>query len=144
MHHRELDKCSASSEPSRLLATALSRWDNKGSAGGDGEAPAASMEQPTDALPLTNTELVQLQIRVIALENLLAVLLADASDRQLNLARELANCIAPRPGFTPHPLTIHAAARMLGLLERSSHLHTLQSAALGIADPSSGSQDPVN
>ena len=81
-----------------------------------------------DALPLKNVELVQLQIRVIALENLLAVLLADASDQQLNLAREIADCISPRPGFTQHRLTIHAAARMNNLIERSGRLRNIGSA----------------
>ena len=93
------------------------------------------MELQADALPLTNAELVQLQIRVIALENLLAVLLVDASDRQLDLAHEIAEYIAPRPGFTPHRLTIHAAARMTSLIERAGHLRNLQSAATNVADP---------
>lgn len=136
------DGASDSTERSRLLAKAISRWDNEGGAGDEGELPPASVEVLTDALPLTNAELVQLQIRVIALENLLAVLLADASDRQLNLAREIANCITPRPGFTPHSLTIHAAARMLGLVERSGHLRTLQSAAASVDDPLGGGHAP--
>lgn len=69
--------------------------------------------------PLGNAELVQLQVRVIALENLVIALLAHASDRQLDVARAMATHISPRPGFTPHRLTIHAAAQMLGLVERS-------------------------
>jgi hypothetical protein len=68
---------------------------------------------------LTNAELVQLRIRVIALENLVIALLAEASDRQLELAREMAAYISPRPGFTQHPLTIHAAAHMVDLVERA-------------------------
>ncbi len=56
--------------------------------------------------PLSNAELVQLQVRVIALENLMITLLADGSDRQLELAREMATYISPRAGFTHHPLTI--------------------------------------
>jgi hypothetical protein len=59
---------------------------------------------------MTNAELVALHARVIALENLLISLLATASDKQLNLAREMAGFISPRPGFTHHPLTVHAAA----------------------------------
>ena len=92
----------------------------------------ASLELQTDALPLTNAELVQLQIRVIALENLVAALLVDASGQQLNLAREIADCIAPHAGFTPHRLTIHAAARMGSLIERSGHLRKLRSAAANV------------
>ena len=100
-----------------------------------GVYPPASVELLGDALPLTNAVLVQLQIRVIALENLLAALLVDASDLQLNLAREIADCITPGPGFTAHRLTIHAAVRMTRLIERSGHLRNLQSAAANVGDP---------
>jgi hypothetical protein len=74
---------------------------------------------------LTNAELVQLRVRVIALKNLVITLLAGASDRQLDLAREMAVYISPRPGFTPHPLTIHAAARMIDLVERAGHFRVI-------------------
>jgi hypothetical protein len=73
----------------------------------------------TDSPPLTNTELVQLQIRVIALENLVIALLAEGSDRQLARARDMAAYISPRPGFTPHRLTTHAAAEMVSLVDRA-------------------------
>jgi hypothetical protein len=63
---------------------------------------------------------VALHIRVIALENLVIFLLAAASDQQLELAREMAPYISPRPGFTPHPLTTHAVVDMIDLLERAS------------------------
>jgi len=74
-----------------------------------------------DARPLTNAELVQLQKRVIALENLVIALLADASPAQMQLARDMADYIVPRPGSVPHLLTIHASAQMTHLLERSEH-----------------------
>lgn len=74
------------------------------------------------APPLKNAELVQLQVRVIALENLLIALLAGASDEQLALAREMAGYISPRPGFTYHGLTIHAAGQMIHLVERAGRL----------------------
>jgi hypothetical protein len=70
--------------------------------------------------------LVQLRVRVIALENLLISLLAEASDRQLGLAREMATYISPRPGFTQHPLTIHAAAQMIDLVERASRVRGMR------------------
>jgi hypothetical protein len=70
---------------------------------------------------LTNAELVQLRIRVIALENLVIALLAGAAERQLDLAREMATYISPRPGVTHHPLTIHAAAQMIDLVARAGH-----------------------
>ena len=80
------------------------------------------------AIPeLTNAEIVQLRIRVIALENLVIALLADASERQLDLAREMAAYISPRPGFTHHPLTVHAAAQMIDLVERASHFRSVTS-----------------
>ncbi|MEP6873300.1 MAG: hypothetical protein ABI887_02965 [Burkholderiales bacterium] len=73
---------------------------------------------------MTNTELVQLQIRVIALENLVIALLAEGSDRQRALAREMAAYISPRPGFTHHRLTIHAAAEMVSLVNRAGAFRT--------------------
>lgn len=98
---------------------ALSRWDNEGGAAGPGVAPAT--DEPQIPVPdMSNADLVALRVRVIALENLLISLLAAASDEQLELAREMASYISPRPGFTHHPLTIHAAAHMIDLIERSS------------------------
>jgi hypothetical protein len=44
-------------------------------------------------------------------------LLATASNQQVELARKMADYISPRPGFTDHPLTIHAAAHMIDLIE---------------------------
>lgn len=114
------------SDRARLLAKAVSRWDNEGGAGEGGRVHAASGDSLTGALPLTNAELVHLQVRVIALENLLKVLLADASEHQLELMRDMAACISPRPGFTPHPLTINAAASMINLVESAGHLRELR------------------
>jgi hypothetical protein len=96
-----------------LRRMALSRWENEGG--------ALRGQAPPDAPPLTNAELVQLQVRVIALENLVITLLTSASDRQLQLARDMTAYISPRPGFTPHRLTLHAAAEMLSLVERAGH-----------------------
>lgn len=61
---------------------------------------------------------MQLQVRVVAFENLLIMLLAEGSDRQLELAREMAAYISPRPGFAHHPLMTHAAAHMVDLVDR--------------------------
>jgi hypothetical protein len=98
---------------------ALSRWDNEGGAADPTVTPVADKKQiPTPEM--SNADLVALHVRVIALENLLISLLATASDQQLELAREMAGYISPRPGFTHHPLTIHAAAHMIDLIERSS------------------------
>ena len=109
--------------PDQQLQRALARWDNEGGAGAC-RTDLAMKSGDTDprAPPLKNAELVQLQVRVIALENLLIALLAGASDEQLALAREMAGYISPRPGFTYHGLTIHAAGQMIHLVERAGRL----------------------
>lgn len=111
-------------EPSDALLRqrALSRWDNEGGAGPDGpQLSSVESSGQADVPSLTNTELVHLRVRVIALENLIIALLAEATDRQLELVREMASYISPRPGFTHHPLTIHAAVHMNNLVERARH-----------------------
>ncbi len=100
---------------------ALSRLDNEG--GAMPSDPHASPKSRADGPPLpkiANAELETLHIRVIALENLVIALLAAASDRQLELARGMATYISPRPGFTHHQLTTHAALDMVNILERAS------------------------
>ena len=86
---------------------------------GDQQMDETSHEVPADLPDLTNTELVQLRVRVIALENLVISMLAEAPDRQLDRAREMAGYISPRPGHTQHPLTTHAADHMVDLVERA-------------------------
>jgi hypothetical protein len=103
-------------DPSQQRARALARWDNEG--GAIAGAPQASAEQ-SPVPELTNAELVHLRVRVIALENLVISLLAGVTDRQIDLTREMAAYISPRPGFTQHPLTIHAASQMIDLVERA-------------------------
>lgn len=71
-----------------------------------------------------NTECAQLRIRVVALENLVIALLAQASQRQLTLARAMAMHISPREGFTPHRLTLHAADEMRSLVDRAARFRT--------------------
>lgn len=108
--------------PSQQRQRALSRWDNEGGAGPLGpQNSVVSGGAQSQIAELTNADLVQLRVRMIALENLAIALLAEASDRQLDLIREMATYISPRPGFTPHPLTIHAAAHMIDLAERAAH-----------------------
>ena len=99
---------------------ALQRWDNEGGAGPRQRPPDVEAVL-AGAPPLGNAELVQLQMRVIALENVVIALLAQASAAQLELVRDMAAYISPRAGFTPHPLTIGAAGEMLSLVDRSSH-----------------------
>lgn len=104
---------------------ALSRWENEGGAGSH-SAPREFMGvDPSTIPPLTNAELVLLRVRVIALENLMIMLLAEGSDKQTELAREMAAYISPRPGFTPHPLTTQAAVHMNNLVERATHYRSV-------------------
>lgn len=71
---------------------------------------------------LTDAEVVQLQIRVIALENMVIALLANASGATHDNARALAAHILPRPGFTQHRLPRHAAHQIDYLLDRARHI----------------------
>ena len=109
-------------DPSRQRERALARWDNEGGAIPGG--PHDSDEQ-SEVPELTNAELVHLRVRVIALENLVISLLAGATDRQLDLAREMAGYISPRPGFTQHPLTVQASEHMIDFVERAIHFRTI-------------------
>jgi len=77
-----------------------------------------------DIPDLTNAELVQLRIRLIALENLMITVLAEGSDRQRQVACDMAAYISPRPGFTHHPLTVKAADHMTDLVQRAVHFRT--------------------
>lgn len=101
----------------RLLA--LARWENEGGTPRpiDRVQPERIAEQKIPAL--TDAEIIALRVRVIALENLLIALLATASDTQLELARNMISYISPRPGTTPHFLTIHAGEHMGDLIDRS-------------------------
>lgn len=106
-------------EAFRQYQKALSRWDNEGG--------AHLSEAQADTHQMTNTEMIHLRIRVIALENLIVTLLAEGSDRQLEVAREMATYISPREGFTQHPLTIKAADQINDMVSRAEHFRTVQS-----------------
>jgi hypothetical protein len=99
--------------------TALSRWESEGGAGLAIPAGSAFGNAPFDDPATAHTEAVQLRIRVIALENLVIALLAQAPFAQLALARAMAAHISPRPGYTPHPLTLRAADEMRSLVDRA-------------------------
>jgi hypothetical protein len=98
---------------------ALSRWDNEGGALPDVEK--------ADVPELTNAELVHLRIRVIALENLIVTLLAEGSNRQLEVARQMAAYISPRAGYTQHLLTIRAADHIGDMVDRAVHFRKVRS-----------------
>jgi hypothetical protein len=108
--------------PSEQRQAALSTWDDEGGAAPRPPKKTLIPGETQPAIPqLTNTELVQLRVRVIALENLVITMLSEASDRQLERIREMASYISPRPGSAHHPLTIHAASQMLNLANRARH-----------------------
>lgn len=112
--------------PSQSLERALARWENEGGTSCSGHGGNAILdEELSEASPSTNTELSLLHIRVIALEGLVTALLVEASDRQINLAREMAAYISPRLGSTQHPLTIRAATQMIDLLERADNFRVV-------------------
>ena len=98
---------------------ALSRWENAGGALDAARPGPPPTGAPGSRLDVTNAEYAELRTRVIALENLVMALLAAGSDRQRELARDMAPYIMPRPGYTPHPLTIHAAELMTDLVARA-------------------------
>jgi hypothetical protein len=75
-----------------------------------GDSAPAAVRSGTP--PLVDAELMQLRVRVIALENAVISLLAQSPDRQLDLVHKMAVHISPRPGTTHHPLTIRAAAEI--------------------------------
>jgi hypothetical protein len=122
MANRNRDMLTASG----LFLKALSRWENEGGATAHGGPQEPSLDVDlSDIPPLTNAEMVQLRVRVIAMESLMIMMLAEGSDRQLGLAREMATYIAPRPGFTHHPLTAQAAAHMVDLVHRAMHYRSV-------------------
>ena len=127
-------------DPTSQRVLALARWENDVGAGRDGPQHSPIFDTgETDALRPNDAELGQLRIRVIALENIVIALLGEASERQLCLAREMAAHISPRPGFTRHPITIHAAARMNEFVNRARHFRSTPLAPVGV-DAETGRQ----
>ena len=82
----------------------------------------------------SDTELEQLRIRVVALENIVIALLATASVRQLGLVRKMAAHISPRPGFTQHWVAVHAAVELLSLVERAEPFRRRRTERPRVAD----------
>ena len=92
------------------------------------------MHESPIALALSeDTEAEKIRIRVVALENLVIALLAQAPAAQLELARAMATYISPRPGYTPHPLTLRAADEMRSLVDRATQFRTTPSMSTGVA-----------
>jgi hypothetical protein len=85
----------------------------------------------------TATECDQLRIRIIALENLAVALLAQAPEHQLALVRDMATHISPRPGFTAHRPTLHAADEMRSLVVRAGRFRAASIAQYPIQEDAS-------
>jgi hypothetical protein len=126
------DRISDASDRARLFERVVSRWENEGGAVVEAGATERASAEGSPA-SLGSAEFVQMQFRVIALENLVTVLLAQSSNQQLDVVREMAAHIAANPGFTPHPPTVRAAAKMHRLLEAAGHLRTLCTAQDAVA-----------
>ncbi len=120
------DKKTPSLRASQLREKALSRWANEGGTP-DHFSPVDSNQDQVqfEVSHFSNLELEQLRLRVIAMENLVIALLAEGSDRQRELGREMAAYISPRPGFTNHHTTLGAAAQMIHIIERADYFHEL-------------------
>lgn len=106
----------------------LERWENEG--GAEPEGPQTHLTPHQREVPgqdqydlkVTRVEFADLHARLIALESVTISLLYTASDRQLELAREMADHISPREGFTPHPLSLNAAHHIYQLIDRALRL----------------------
>ncbi|MBB3764934.1 hypothetical protein [Sphingomicrobium lutaoense] len=72
-----------------------------------------------DVPELEHAELVQMRIRLIALETIVAALLSTASDEQRQIVAAYADNIRARPDAKRHPLTEYAAEEIERLLNRS-------------------------
>lgn len=106
---------------------AIGRWENEGgSSNGGSSAGLHQHPMQTVAGEIGDPEAANLRVRLIALENLIVALLAGAPEGQSTLVREMAEYISPRPGATPHRLTVEAARNMLALVERAAHYKSLE------------------
>jgi hypothetical protein len=123
-HHLEVIM-KAKSEPAldatKVLSQALSRWENEG-----GWLKSEPYNPGVEIPDLTNVEIIHLRVRLIALENLMIDVLAEGSDRQRQMACDMAAYISPRSGFTPHLLTVKAADHMTYLVDRAAQFRTVQ------------------
>lgn len=72
-----------------------------------------------DASDPGHAELVQMRIRMIALENLVLAILASSDDGVRQTVRDRAAEIHPYGDASDHPLTEHARDEMLRLLARA-------------------------
>ena len=111
-------------DPARLRAHdgSIGRWENEG-----GDTPGLHPHERGSVVgEIGDVEDGNLRVRLIALENIVVALLAGAPDKQSALVREMADYISPRPGMTPHRLTLEAARNMIALVERATRYKALE------------------
>ena len=96
---------------------AVGRWEDES----DLLPRRASPGDATVVGKIGDAEAVNLRVRLIALENILVALLADAPESQSELVREMARYISPRAGASPHRLTVEAARNMEAIVARAAH-----------------------
>lgn len=98
---------------------ALASWENEG--GADRHLPA---NPPNDSAGRRTTvdpakaDIAQLQIRVVALENLVTALLAAAPVGVVTMVRDLTELVSPKLGH----LTMHAATQMVHTIQRAEFI----------------------
>ena len=103
----------------------IGRWENEGGSVRIWHRTTPADENPpTVAGEIGDAEAANIRVRLIAIENIIVALLANAPDDRLELIREMADFVSPRPGMTPHRLTIEAARNMLAIVERAEHYRT--------------------
>lgn len=119
-----MSKQDTDSDPARTRAHdgAIGRWENEGGA----DAALDHDQQPKVVGKIGDVEAANLRVRLIALENVIVALLAKAPDGQSALVREMASYISPRPGMTPHRLTVEAARNMGELVDRAQHYKNVE------------------
>ena len=100
----------------------IGRWENEG---GD-TAGLQTHERGSVVGEIGDVEDGNLRVRLIALENIVVALLAGAPESQSRLVREMADYISPRPGVTPHRLTIEASRNMIALVDRAARYKALE------------------
>ena len=107
-------------DPVRAAAhrRAIGRWESEGGSSNDWVHP----QEPTTVVgAIGDAEDGNIRVRLIALENIIVALLAEAPQSQSDLVLEMARYISPRAGATPHRLTIEAGRNMMALVERAAH-----------------------
>ena len=117
----KMPKSEAVLDVAKVHRYALSSWENEG-----GWIKSAPYDTAADIPDMTNTDIVNLRVRLIALENLMIAVLAEGSDRQRQMACDMADYISPRPGSMHHPLTVKAADHMTDLVDRAVQFRTMR------------------